>query len=50
MPISSDLAIFVLTTDNNNDRQNRLLDPLRMRAHALETPYKISAYAPDRSV
>ena len=30
MPRSQDLAIFVLTTDNN--RQNRLLYPLRMHA------------------
>ena len=31
MPRSPDLATFVLTTDNN-DRQNRLLYPLRVRA------------------
>ena len=32
MPRSPDLAIFVLTDDNNDDRQNRLHYPLRMRA------------------
>ena len=34
MPISPDLAIFVLTdnNDDDDDRQNRLHYPLRMRA------------------
>ena len=32
MPRSSKVAFFVLTTDDNDDRQNRLHDPLRMRA------------------
>ena len=30
IPRCSEVALFVLTTDD--DRQNRLLDPLRMRA------------------
>ena len=32
MPRCSKVAFFVLTTTDNDDRQNRLLDPSRMRA------------------